>query len=257
MPFLERDGVKLYYEEKGTGEPGLLLVHGWTCNHTHFAAQADYFSKSRRVVSVDLRGHGQSDKPLQEYTLAGFADDLAWMCDQLGLVRPIVCGHSMGGFVTLVLAARHPDKLRARILVDSPFVRSEDFAARIGPIVESWQKPDYRASVAGFIETMFAPADDPKIKAQIMEEMLSTPQHVLTSAMKSIAATDTEAAAITASQPLLVISAGLFAFDLTKTRQLVPQAYLGQTVGSGHFNMVEVPEQVNAMIERFLAVEKL
>ena len=257
MPFLERDGVKLYFEEKGVGEPAMLLVHGWTCNHSHFAAQADYFSKSHRVVSVDLRGHGRSDAPQQEYTLDGFADDLAWLCGQLGLNRPIVCGHSMGGFVVLVMAARHPDHVRARILVDSPFVRMEDFEARIGPIVESWKQPDYRPAVSAFIDTMFSPADDPQIRAQITQQMLSTPQHVLTSAMTSIATTDLEAAALSASQPLLVISAGLFAFDMTRARQMLPEAHFGQTVGSGHFNMVEVPGQVNAMIERFLAVEEL
>ena len=109
MPFLERDGVKLYYEEKGSGEPAMLLVHGWTCNHTHFAAQAAHFSKNHRVVSVDLRGHGQSDAPQQEYTLDGFADDLAWMCGQLGLDRPVVCGAQHGRRRDVGNGERHPE----------------------------------------------------------------------------------------------------------------------------------------------------
>jgi len=67
--FLERDGVKLHYEEAGAGDPPFVFVHGWCCNHTYFAPQFDHFAKNHRVVAVDLRGHGASDKPEQDYTI--------------------------------------------------------------------------------------------------------------------------------------------------------------------------------------------
>ncbi|HWC31077.1 MAG TPA: alpha/beta hydrolase, partial [Dehalococcoidia bacterium] len=113
MAFLERDGVKLFYEDHGgSGGPPLLLVHGWTCNHTHWVEQVKHFSPRHRVVTVDLRGHGKSEAPQQDYTMPGFADDLAWICGELGLERPVVIGHSMGGIVTLVMSARYPDIVR-------------------------------------------------------------------------------------------------------------------------------------------------
>ena len=65
------------------------LVLCWGGDHTHLAPQFDYFGRTHRVVAVDLRGHGASDMPMQEYTVAGFADDLAWLCDQLGVVKPV------------------------------------------------------------------------------------------------------------------------------------------------------------------------
>jgi pimeloyl-ACP methyl ester carboxylesterase len=99
MQFLSRDGVRLGYEEQGSGSPPMLLVHGWSCDHTHFAPQAEHFSKRHRVILVDLRGHGASDTPDQEYTMAGFADDLAFLCEQIGVDRPVVVGHSMGGVI--------------------------------------------------------------------------------------------------------------------------------------------------------------
>jgi pimeloyl-ACP methyl ester carboxylesterase len=71
-------------------------VHCWCGDHTHLAPQFDYFGRTHRVVAVDLRGHGASDKPMQEYAVAGFADDLAWLCDQLGVVKPVVVGHKHG-----------------------------------------------------------------------------------------------------------------------------------------------------------------
>jgi len=55
MEKLIRDGVALAYETRGQGDPPILLVHGWTCDHTYFAPQAEHFSRSHRVVSVDLR----------------------------------------------------------------------------------------------------------------------------------------------------------------------------------------------------------
>src|SRR5437867_11077651 len=87
MEHRTRDGVRLAFAETGSGPPPIVLVHGWTCDHTYFAPQRDYFSKRHRVVSVDLRGHGQSDKPKDTYTIAGFADDVAWLCRELALAK--------------------------------------------------------------------------------------------------------------------------------------------------------------------------
>ena len=99
------DGTTLFYEEAQGDEPPILLVHGIACDHTHFGPQFEHFArKGRRVVAVDLRGHGKSDKPQQSYTMEFFTDDLAWMCEQLDLKKPVVIGHSMGGVVALALA---------------------------------------------------------------------------------------------------------------------------------------------------------
>jgi pimeloyl-ACP methyl ester carboxylesterase len=256
MPFLTRDGVKLFYEETGNGGPPLLLVHGWTCNHTHWAAQVAHFAPRHRIVTVDLRGHGQSDAPQQEYSMQGFADDLAWLCGELGLDRPVVIGHSMGGIVTLVMAARHPDVVRAGVLVDSPFPPRISGEDRLGPVIVEMSKPDYLDYASNFIGTMFSPEDNADRCKTILAGMLATPQHVLVGAMRANSKVDTLAEADTIEQPMLVISAGYMSFSdpsLLKTR--FSKFRFGQTVGSGHFNMVEVPEQVNAMIERFLATD--
>src|SRR5262245_1711421 len=106
MPTLTRGGHALYYVEAGAGGPPVVLVHGWCCDHTYLEPQRRHLSASRRAVAVDLLGHGRSDKPVQPYSISGFADDVAWMCGELGLAKPIVVGHSMGGIVSLELAAR-------------------------------------------------------------------------------------------------------------------------------------------------------
>src|ERR1700746_854255 len=102
--FVKRDGVRLGHFEAGPAfgrTPPLLLVNGRTGDHRIFTPQIDHFAKSRRVGAIDLRGHGASDAPKQDYTMAGFADDIAWQCAELGLDRPVVIGHSLGGAISL------------------------------------------------------------------------------------------------------------------------------------------------------------
>lgn len=71
MPKLDRDGVALYYEEQGQGKPALVFVHGWCCDRTYHAPQVAHFSKTHRCVALDLRGHGESDKPEEGYSIPG------------------------------------------------------------------------------------------------------------------------------------------------------------------------------------------
>lgn len=111
MPHLIRDGVKLHYDEAGSG-PTMVFVHGWTCDRSHFAPQTAHFSSGRRCIAVDLRGHGESDKPEQPYTIDGFADDVAWMCGELGVSCSVFAGHSMGGAIVLALASPPPRAVR-------------------------------------------------------------------------------------------------------------------------------------------------
>lgn len=60
------------------------------------------------MISVDLRGHGESDKPEQDYIMGGYADDIAWLCSELAAAKPVIIGHSMGGVIAFEVAARYP-----------------------------------------------------------------------------------------------------------------------------------------------------
>jgi pimeloyl-ACP methyl ester carboxylesterase len=252
---LNRDDIALAYEEVGAGEPALLLVHCWCGDHTFFNDQVEHFAKSHRVVAMDLRGHGASDKPDQEYTLDGFVDDLVWLSDQLRVVKPVIVGHSMGGNVALELAARHPDRPAAIVLVDSVVTPSPAFVDAVQPVGEALYGPEYREAATALMESVFLPTDDLARKARIIETMCSAPQRVMASAFEHhITAYDSSPAARACAVPVLYIGAANPLADVARFRSLCPQLVVGQTVGAGHFNLMEVPEQVNAMIERFLVV---
>jgi len=148
MPSLHRDGTALFYMQKDGQEPPILLVHGWGCDHTYLGPQFEHFgSRGHRVVAVDLHGHAQSDKPHQRYTMQVFADDLAWMCDQRNLVRPVVVGHSMGGIVAFDLAARYPALLSALVVLDAAVVLPSTARVAISGLLEV--SPRHALSRAG------------------------------------------------------------------------------------------------------------
>ncbi len=257
MKQLRRDGVALSYKEAAGGELSLIFVHGWCCDHTYFAPQFEHFRRKHRVVAVDLRGHGQSDKPQQRYTIEGFADDVAWMCDQLGVEKPVVIGHSMGGIVAFDLACRYPTLPSAIVMLDAGVVLLARARAAAPHLVEKLRGPNYREVLRQYVaNSLFIPTDDEQRKERILEDMSSSSQDVMVSAMESLRDYDAAAVAEGCAVPALYIATDepLPRTDMGHFHELVPRLMDGKTVGSGHFCQLEVPEQLNAMIERFLAV---
>lgn len=253
MQSLAHDGVKLCFEEAGTGGPSLLLVHGWTCDHSYMAPQFAHFQKNHRVIAVDLRGHGQSDKPEQDYSVQAFAEDLVWLCDQLRVQKPVVIGHSMGGVIAVGLAALFPDMPSAIVTLDSPIVPPHALLDATAPLVTALKTPQYREAQRQFVSNaLFLSTDDQARKAQILDDMSSAPQHVMSSAFDGGILCDTESMVQKCQVPLLVLLAAQSLSDVPRLQKLCPKAVIGQTVGAGHFHQLEVPEQVNAMLERFL-----
>lgn len=114
------DGVGLAYDDEGSGDATpLVFIHGWTGNRHRWDHQLEHFKTGRRVIRLDLRGHGESDKPDERYSIDGFAADVLRMLDGLGIERAILVGHSMGGMIAQKLTLAHPEKVERLILVDS------------------------------------------------------------------------------------------------------------------------------------------
>ena len=257
MTFLERDGVRLHYEDAGrdTGSAPLLLVHGWTCQLGHLGPQAAHFAASRRVVSVDLRGHGRSDV-VGPFTIDVFAEDIAWLSAELGLARPVVVGHSMGGMIAVQLAASRPDVVRAAVALDSPFAAGGTLSALMADFIAALRGPDYLPALKGMIDaSMFGPHDDPALAAEVAAVMAGAPQEVAAGAFASISSWDGEGALRSCTVPVLTVSAAAGGFaDAGRLVTECPHLTTGQTVGAGHFIQLFVPDQVNAMLERFLVI---
>jgi pimeloyl-ACP methyl ester carboxylesterase len=179
---IKKEGITLAYQDINPDSPPMLFVHGWGCDHTALAPQAEFFRRSHRVVSVDLRGHGKSDAPHQDYTMAAFADDLAWLCTELALTKPVVVGHSMGGNVALELAARYPGIPASIVLIDSLVLPRQSILDALQSMVEALRGPDYQAVYQRAILSLCLPTDNETRKTELIASLPKAPQHVVASA---------------------------------------------------------------------------
>lgn len=155
--------------QQGTGAP-LLLLHGFCGSSGYWNRIVPTLAASRRVIVPDLRGHGRSEAPDEPvYAMEDFADDIAALIRTLGLTKPVVLGHSLGGYITLALAERHPELLGGFGLVHSTArpdteegragrdkgiatIRSEGIAAFVDGLVPKLFAPDHLASMPEAVE---------------------------------------------------------------------------------------------------------
>jgi pimeloyl-ACP methyl ester carboxylesterase len=114
------NGIKLWYEIRGSGRP-LVLLHGGFGSVEMFGSNLGALAAGRQVISVDLQGHGRSPVPDRPMRFETMADDIAALIRELGIVRADVVGFSLGGGVALRTAIQHPDVVDRIVLVSTPF----------------------------------------------------------------------------------------------------------------------------------------
>jgi pimeloyl-ACP methyl ester carboxylesterase len=112
---VEVNGANLWYRLSGEGEP-VVQIHGAGFGHFNFDPATPELSKHFQVVDYDLRGYGQSDRPVQAYDMEVWADDLAGLQDALGLGPTHVHGTSMGGMIAIVFAGKHPERTTSVVI---------------------------------------------------------------------------------------------------------------------------------------------
>jgi pimeloyl-ACP methyl ester carboxylesterase len=232
-----------------------VLVHGLACHRGFLPDQLEHFAAGHRVVNVDLRGHGDSDAPQQTYEMALLASDVGWICDQLGLEQPVLVGHSLGGLVALELAAARGARVGGVVLVDSVLLPPGDRVGFVHQLVGELRGEAGHGALRAYYANFFGPFDDPELRAWILEQTDRTPLHVTSSILEqTVDAWDDAETLARCRVPLLYLDAGTLNADLARASELAPQLLIGRTIGSGHFSPTMVPEQVNAIIGRFLAV---
>jgi pimeloyl-ACP methyl ester carboxylesterase len=122
--FADIDGVRVHYQEKGSGTP-LILIHGYTSSVYSWKDVFEPLSKNFRVIAVDLKGFGFTGKPDGDYTRRAQATLVARLMDHLKIEKAWLCGNSMGGEISLNFAVQHPQRVAGLILIDSSGVKVE------------------------------------------------------------------------------------------------------------------------------------
>src|SRR5947207_1552815 len=121
--YADVNGIKLYHEVYGQGEP-LVLIHGGLTTIDEIQGWVRPLAKTRQVIAVEMQGHGRTadtDRPMRFATLG---DDVAALLDHLGIPRADVAGHSFGGACAIRAAIQHPDRVRRLVVISSPHARS-------------------------------------------------------------------------------------------------------------------------------------
>src|SRR5262245_54992682 len=116
--FATSDGVRVHYKSLGEGKTALVLVHGWSCDHTLWREQAAEFAGKVRDVALDLPGHGRSDRPEVAYTIDRFARAVDAVLTDAGVKSAVLAGHSMGSPVVRHFYRLHPKKVKGLVIVD-------------------------------------------------------------------------------------------------------------------------------------------
>ena len=255
------DGHRVFYQETGQGEPTVVFLHGWTCDHTFWRLQIPAVSREYRVLALDFIGHGQSDKPRVDYTQDFFVKGVEAVIDAAGVDQVVLVGHSMGASVARLYALKHPAKIKGFIIVDGAFNEVPDDEAGRQAFRESFrafalsvQGPDWKEKNTAFIESMFTAATPPEIRREILERVNSVPRYVADSAMLGFGDPD-----IWKEEPITVPTLAVYAENpelnegfAAYLKRNFPRIDFRVWPGLGHFFMFEKPDELSRVMLDFL-----
>ena len=121
--YADINGIRLYHEIYGQGEP-LMLIHGGLTTIGEMAVWVQPLAKTRRVIAVEMQGHGRTADTDRPMSFATMGDDIAALQDHLKIPKADLVGHSFGGATAIRAAIQHPDKVRRLVVISSPYARS-------------------------------------------------------------------------------------------------------------------------------------
>ena len=132
--FIETNGINLHYLEHKGDDPTIILMHGLTANaHAFDGLISAGLSPSFNVISIDLRGRGESDKPDTGYTMMDHAKDIIGLLDKLKMDKVIMGGHSFGALLSLYLATHFPERVHKLLILDAAAKMHENTREMLGP----------------------------------------------------------------------------------------------------------------------------
>ena len=251
---LSRD-IEIAYEETGLGDPAVILIHPPFGHRSHFAMVFSHLARKHRVIALDLRGCGESGVPAEGFRIADLAEDVRAVCRAAKVDRAVLCGHSLGGTVALEVAALEPRLVGGVALLDPVVLFPEPLRQQaIDRLVPALAGPDWLAALRAYIDArMFGAFDPPEVRARIAQDVAALPAHMPAPLMRDGMSDDSSDRLASGKYPLLFVHAQVPA-DVGRLKQLRPDAIVAAVAGSGHFMTLIVPDQVNAMLDRFLAI---
>ena len=248
------DGLNIHSTTTGAGPATLVLVHGWTCDESSWAAQVPALAKKYRVITVDLPGHGRSGAPANgKFSMELFARAVEAVRAEARADKIVLVGHSMGAPVIRQYARLYPARVAGLIAVDGP-LDMRQFPGDFKP--PALTGPEGLKAREGMIRSMFTPQTPPDLQQKILTMMLKAPEATAIGAMGSMMDPALRKDDVT-PMPALAVWAGTSQQmpKLEDTRKALPKYEQTQVPGTGHFLMMEKPDEFNRLVVAF--VDKL
>lgn len=239
---------QLYVDDGGGGGLPVLLVHSYAGSSAHWKAQLAHLRRRRRVLAMDLRGHGRSDAPASgDYGVPALAEDIQAVAEALELRRFVLVGHSMGGAAASAYVGKHAGRVAGLVLAGSPGKSSASEAQRIMGALRA----DYDEVMAGYWNSLLEGADPP-VRELLEAGMRSVGREASLAMIGAIFDFDPLPALERYPGPKLIIDTPHGDSPTALHRQL-PDVSRKVIEGTSHWPHLDKPQEFNRLLDEFLA----
>jgi len=247
------DGVPIHYSVQGKGDPALVFIHCWACNRHFWDNQVAEFSKTYRVVTIDLPGHGESGQGRKNYSVESYGDDVKAVVTKLNLKRVVLVGSSMGGPIALEATRRMPDRVVAIVPVDTLQNVEQKIPQEQLDAVFQQMQADFKAATTSLLnQFFFSPTTPPAVRERIINETIAQKPEVVLPILKAVFSYDAAPGLREVKVPIRAINADRVPTDVTANRKYAPQFEVAIIKGTGHYPMLEDPARFNQMLAEIL-----
>jgi len=258
MSYSSRNGVKTYYEVSGEGYP-LVLMHANPFDRRMFLYQVAHFSTFMKVINIDLRAYGYSDKPATPVTMTDLCEDVVAVCRQEGASQAVFAGVSVGGVMGLRLGLDHPELFKALILVGCSSMPGDRYQSRIEGYVQQGVGLFHIQHLTNLVSRDFPQTKLGKYLLNMHTEMdakLSAP--AIAAIFNALQNRDLTARLPELKMPVLIMN-GEFDNSLTRSKEMstrIAGAEHRTISGAGHACCLEDPATFDDHVLSFLKKNK-
>lgn len=257
MPICNHDGLNIHFKDNGEGA-ALILLHGLGSHGLDWESQELFFRDDYRIITIDLRGHGDSQLPEQPYTISHSAADVLAVMDQLSIQQAHIVGFSMGGMVAFQLATQTPSRLLSLSIINSgPYVDYSSLKIKCLVKVRLAVIRLLGMKVLGSLiaRKLFPSPDQLQLYRKFVDNIAQIPKQAYIFALKSFLGWDVSDKIHLLSMPVLIIAADQDYIPLATTiefTQLIPDAQLTVIENSRHATPMDQPDKLNQVLQQFL-----
>ena len=251
----------LFYDDLGEGNVPVIFVHGFPFDKSMWQGQLDFLQSAYRVIAFDIRGFGKSTDENSSLSIDLFADDLIAFMDQLNIEKAVICGLSMGGYITLNAYERFPDRFEALILADTqciadtPEVKEKRYEA-----INDIEVNGVANFNESFIKKVFYKDSFTNKKEQVEElrsVVFSNPEHLIQRGLAAIAErSETCSALDKITIPTLIICGKEDSVTPLAQSEVMKKAISRATLkvieNAGHVSNLEQADEFNKHLSDFL-----